>query len=172
MALILLETLVLAVYLPSGLTYDLLIPLVVYLSFFHPNGRTILLILFLGLIVDGLTGGAMGVYALTYFWIFAGAQLVVHYLQKDNLALMASVILAGILLEYAFLLTVAGLSGNALPVEKHLAGILIGRMIVAGTTGPVMVCAFKWLYGGKKTIPDIAEVDLSGTPERKPQGSN
>jgi rod shape-determining protein MreD len=167
LALILLQSLVLGFLLPPGLIYDLQIPLVVYLALFHPNSKTLLLILFLGLIMDGVTGGAMGIYMLIYFWLFAGVQLAVHFLQKDNFVLMSIAILLGVLLEYSLFLTVAGLSGRGVSVGADMTGGMVGRLITAGLTGPVLVSALKWGYHGMAADPDTSRVDLPEATSRR-----
>ena len=156
LALILLQSLVLVLFVPSGMLYDLLIPLVVFLSLFYPNGKSLLLLLFLGFVMDDITGGATGVYMLSYFWIFAGIQLAVYFFQKDSPVLMASAVVLGVLLESGLVFFVAVLSGNAPAVEVDMAGIITGRLIAAGVTGPLLLGVFKSLYNNMAISPDIS----------------
>ncbi len=150
LALILLQSLVLAAILPPELVYDLLIPLVVYLSLFHPGSNSLLLILFLGLLMDGITGGAMGIHMLTYFWVFTIIQLVVNFLQKDNAFLMVVAIALGVVLESAFFFASGLLSGKSLSAWTDMTGAVIGRLIAAGVTGPLL------LYGLKSFLKPMA----------------
>jgi len=156
LVLILLQSLVLVAFLPATLIYDLLIPLVVYLSLFHPGGKSLLLLLFLGLIMDGITGGAMGIYMLTYFWIFVGIQLAVHFFQKDSPVLMVTAIVLGVALEYGLFLIVANFSGKGLMVEADTSGAILGRMITAGFTGPILLTVFKSFNIGMSPDPNIS----------------
>lgn len=149
LALILFQSLVVSFFLPPGLIYDLLIPLVVYLSLFHANGKSLVLIIFFGLIMDGITGGAMGIYMLTYFWIFMGIQMAVHYFQKNSPVLMLTAVVLGVCLEYGFVLTVIFLSGKSSTLEMGLTGSIIGRLILAGITGPLLLNFLKRLYQGQ-----------------------
>lgn len=146
--LILLQSLVLGTFLPAWLIYDLLIPLVVYLSLFHPGGKTLVLILFLGLIMDGITGGGMGIYMLTYFWIFVSIQPVVFFLQKDNTVLMVTAIVLGVFMEYGSFLTGSVLSGNDLTAGRGITGSMIYRLIAAGVTGPLLPRVLKSFFNG------------------------
>ncbi len=151
LALVLLQSLVLVALLPAGLVYDLLIPLVVYLSLFHPNGKTLFLLLCMGLIMDGITGGAMGIYMLTYFWIFVGIQVAVHFFQKDSPVLMVVAIILGVLLEYGLFLTVIALSGQMQAAEAAWTGGIIGRLMTAGITGPILLGLLKSFCRGMTT---------------------
>lgn len=155
LALILFQTLVVGFFLPDGLIYDLLIPLVVYLSLFHTNGKSLLLIIFFGLIMDDLTGGAMGVYVLTYFWIFMGLQLAVHFFQKDSPVLMVASVLLGLCLEYGFILTVTSLSGKEVLIAADMVGRMIARLALAGITGPLLLSALRFLYEDKTADRNI-----------------
>ncbi len=155
LALILFQTLVAGFFLPAGLIYDLLIPLVIYLSLFHNNGKSLLIIMFFGIIMDDITGGAMGIYMLTYFWIFIGMQLAVHFFQKDSPVLMVASVLLGVCLEYGFILTVTCLSGKDLSIAADMAGRMLGRLVIAGITGPLLLSTLKFLFEDKTADRNI-----------------
>lgn len=154
--LILFQSLVVGFFLPTGLIYDLLIPFVVYLSLFHANGKSLSLIIFSGLIMDGITGGAFGIYMLTYFWIFMGIQLAVHFFQKDSPVLMFTAVVLGVCLEYGFVLTAICLSGKDFTIAADLTGRMIGRLILAGITGPLLLRFLRSLYDGKTAERNIS----------------
>ena len=156
LALILLQSLALSSFLPPWLIYDLLIPMVVYLALFYANGKSLALILFLGLIMDSITGGAMGIYMLAYFWIFVGIQLAVRFFQKDSTVLMVSAIILGVLLENGLFVIVAGLSPNEFMAEADITGGIVGRLMVAGITGPVLLSVLKTFYTGVETNPNLS----------------
>lgn len=156
LVLILLQSLVINLFLPPGLIYDLLIPLVVYLSLVDANGKTLLLIMFLGFVMEGITGGAMGIYMLTYFWIFAGAQLAVHFFQKDSAVLMIVAVIMGLCLEYGIILAVTFLSGADMKMTADLTGKMFGRLMLAGLTSPLLLGAFQSLYGERLADRNIS----------------
>ena len=55
--------------------YDLLIPFIVYLGLSRPVRESLPFVLFLGFIMDNLSGGPFGLYLTTYFWLFVGDGL-------------------------------------------------------------------------------------------------
>lgn len=146
--LVLFQSLIVGFFLPAGLIYDLLIPFVVYLSLFQANAKSLVMIMFFGLIMDGITGGALGIYMLTYLWIFIGVQMAVHYFQKDSPVLMFASVVLGVCIEYGFVLTVIRLSGKDMTIAADLTGRMIGRLILAGITGPLLLGFFRSLYEG------------------------
>jgi len=58
----------------DGILYDLLIPLVVFLSLNFPKRKGILVVVILGLIMDILSGAIFGLYLSIYFWIFLSVK--------------------------------------------------------------------------------------------------
>jgi len=54
----------------DGVFYDLLIPIVVFLSLYFPKRKGVALVVALGLLMDLLSGGIFGLYLSIYFWIF------------------------------------------------------------------------------------------------------
>jgi len=140
------QSLMAGVFLPGELAYDILIPLVVYLSLYHPNGKSLLLVLCLGLMLDGITGGPMGIYVLTYFWMFAGIQMAVQFLQKDSPVLTVSAILLGVLLENGLLLAVGALSVNRSVTVTDMTGTICGRLVMAAITGPLLLYALRLCF--------------------------
>lgn len=68
------KTTILTLPLFHGIFYDLLIPLVVFLSLSLPNRISVSVVVILGLIMDLLSGGIFGLYLSIYFWIFLSVK--------------------------------------------------------------------------------------------------
>lgn len=68
------KTTILTLPLFHGIFYDLLIPLVVFLSLSLPNRTSISVVVILGLIMDLLSGGIFGLYLSIYFWMFLSTK--------------------------------------------------------------------------------------------------
>ncbi len=85
--------------------YDLLIPFIVYLSLFRPVRESLPFVLFLGFIMDNLSGGPFGLYLTTYFWLYVGVKGITMFIQVGNRLLIIALIVAnGVLFENLILL--------------------------------------------------------------------
>jgi rod shape-determining protein MreD len=64
--------------------YDLLIPFIIYLSLSRPVRESLPFVLFLGFIMDNLSGGPFGLYLTTYFWLYVGVKGITTFIQVGN----------------------------------------------------------------------------------------
>jgi rod shape-determining protein MreD len=78
------QTTILRLPLFRGVFYDLLIPLVVFLSLNLPNKTGVLVVVIVGLIMDLLSGGIFGLYLSIYFWIFFGVRSVSKFFDVSD----------------------------------------------------------------------------------------
>jgi len=69
--------------------YDLLIPFIVYLGLSRPVRESLPFVLFLGFIMDNLSGGPFGLYLTTYFWLYVGVKGITMFIQVGNRLLCA-----------------------------------------------------------------------------------
>lgn len=79
--------------------YDLLGPFMVYLGAFQRPREAIVLVLFSGLAMDGITGGVFGVHLTAYLWIYAGVRWAIQFLHVGNAILMPLLVGAGVVFE-------------------------------------------------------------------------
>jgi rod shape-determining protein MreD len=94
--------------------YDLLIPFVIYLGLFRPIREGLIFALFLGFIMDNLSGSPFGLYLTTYCWLFIGVKWTTTIVHVTNRLLLSLVVAAGVLLEnFIFLAAFAILSPQA-----------------------------------------------------------
>ena len=124
-------------YIPFfGRFYDLLVPFIIYLGLFRPARESIPVVLFLGFIMDNLSGSPFGLYLTTYFWLFIGVRLVTQLFQVGNRILIACLVLAGVLIEnLIFIMTFTILGrGQQLPAVT-IHNVMI-QCIWAIFTGP------------------------------------
>ena len=104
--------------------YDLLIPFIVYLSLSRPVRESLPFILFLGFIMDNLSGGPFGLYLTTYFWLYVGVKGITMFIQVGNrLAIITLIVAGGVLFEnlislgaFAFLGPGQQFAGDALEI--------------------------------------------------------
>ncbi len=76
--------------------YDLVAPFMVYLGVFRRPREAIVLVIFCGLIMDGLSGGVFGVHLTVYIWIYAGVRWAIQFLHVGNVILMPLLVSGGI----------------------------------------------------------------------------
>jgi len=108
--------------------YDLLIPIVIYLSLFRPIREGAPLVLFFGLMMDSLCGGPVGLYLTTYIWIYAG-----------NMILMTLAVAIGVAFECLVLLVyMILLAPSAIPPEDTARTVAF-QIVWALLTGPVIL---------------------------------
>lgn len=140
--LVVVQTTVMPVLLPPPLMYDLLLPFVVYLGLNESPGRAVMPLLAAGLMMDTVSGGALGMYTLVYCWLYALIRLLINLIQRDSRMVFVLAIVAGVALEHAIFRLTGFFSGNMIPFGGHSLGSFTGRMITAGLTGPFVMRLF------------------------------
>ncbi len=119
--------------------YDLLIPIVIYLSLFRPLREGIPLVLFFGLMMDSLCGGPVGLYLATYIWIFAGMRWASQFLRTGNMVLLTLAVAIGVSFECLVLLIyMLLLAPSAIPPEDTARTVVL-QIVWALLTGPVIL---------------------------------
>ena len=101
LTLIVFQTSVVPCLMPSHFFYDALIPFIAYLGVFQPGYGSFAFSLVLGLIMDGLSGGAFGVYVATYLWLYAGVRLLGKIFRLRNGGVLLIILVLGVCLENA-----------------------------------------------------------------------
>ena len=128
-------------YLPLLETfYDLLVPFIVYLSLSRPVRESLPLVLFLGFIMDNLSGGPFGLYLTSYFWLFVGVKGITMFIQVGNRLLIISLIVAGgVLFENLILLLAFATLGSGQPFAGDALKIVAVQVLWAIFTGSLFL---------------------------------
>jgi rod shape-determining protein MreD len=122
--------------------YDLLAPFVVYLAIYQGPRKALPVILFFGLMMDGLSGGIFGVYLTVYLWMYVGVRCAIQFLHVGNTILLPMLIIMGIFFECLVLAFCAVvLSPSTWPAEVVFS-VLASQMTWAIFTGPLLVILF------------------------------
>ncbi len=79
--------------------YDILLIFVVFCSFSESTGTGLFFVLFSGLIMDSLSGGAFGVFFTTYIWLYGCIRWMIQYFHAQNIFLIFLLLLSGIIFE-------------------------------------------------------------------------
>ena len=116
--------------------YDLLVPLIIYLGLYRPVRESIPFVLFLGFIMDNLSGSPFGLYLTTYFWLFIGVRLVTQLFQVGNRILIACLVVAGVLVQNLIFLMTSSLLGHDQQLPSATIHNVLVQCIWAIFTGP------------------------------------
>lgn len=119
--------------------YDLLIPIIIYLSFYRSLKEGLPIVLFFGLIMDSLSGGTLGLYLLIYIWLYLGMRWLSQFLHTGSVMLLAVAVVCGVVFEVAALLGyMAFLAPNA-SIPDDAAQITVLQIVWALITGPMIL---------------------------------
>ncbi len=146
--------------------YDLLIPIIIYLSLFRPLREGLPIVLFFGLIMDSLCGGPMGLYFTTYIWLFVGMRWLGQFLQAGNLVLFATAVAGGVAFEIIILLCYMLLLAPAAIIPADTTKTVMLQLVWAFITSPLIMLIISWAQKQidiwrEKLFPDW--LDTNGT---------
>ena len=126
--------------------YDLLCPFVIYLGLFRPRRESIPFVLFLGFVMDNLSGGFFGLYITTYFWLLVSANQAVKFLHVGNRLIWPLVIAAGVLLENLIFLGSTVMFNPDLRFPANAISTVGGQVLWAIWTGPFFLLFIKYTH--------------------------
>jgi hypothetical protein len=145
--------------------YDLLIPIIIYLSLFRSMREGIPIVLFFGLIMDSLCGGPMGLYLATYIWLFAGMWWLRQFLHTGSFALLALSVAFGVAFEGLIMLSYMVFLAPKAIIPVDAAKTILMQIIWALITGPIILLIIGWAQKQidiwrVKIFPDL--LDMNG----------
>ena len=124
--------------------YDLLIPFIVYLGLSRPVRESLPFVLFLGFIMDNLSGGPFGLYLTTYFWLYLGVKGITMFIQVGNrLIIVTMVIASGVLFENLILLGSFAILKNRPQFAGNAIEIVAAQILWAIFTGALFLLFFR-----------------------------
>ena len=130
------QTTILKLPIFHGVFYDLLIPLVVFLSLNLPNRKGVLVVVILGMIMDLLSGGIFGLYLTIYFWIFLSVKSLSKYFDVDKSLFQSVLIGAYVFAQHlVFCISVAAPWKEARLLAAQTAPVML-QTVLAVLTGP------------------------------------
>lgn len=119
--------------------YDLLIPFFVYIGLFRPAREGIPLVIILGAIMDGITGGPFGVYLTTYAWFYIGIHGTMKFFHLHNRLLHVAAVTLGVLFESLVVLASFSIGENRVQLPEKALRILLVQILWAVSTGPLFL---------------------------------
>jgi len=128
--------------------YDLIALFVIYLGLYRPVRESVLLIVFVSVVMDTLSGGPFGLYLTTYGWIYVGVVWMGRFMRMGNNYLLPAVMAVGVLIQnIIFIGTVTILIPDAQIPTTALRTITI-QIIWAVITGPLLLVFFNYAHRG------------------------
>lgn len=124
--------------------YDLLIPIIIYLSFFRPKREGLPIVIFFGFIMDSLCGGPMGLYLATYIWLYISMYWLAQFLHTRNLILLAVAVAIGVVFEIAVLLGYMAILAPGASVPEDAGKTVVLQILWALITGPLILVIISW----------------------------
>lgn len=142
---ILCQSVVLPTLFGWGFVYDLTIPIVVYLAVFRPLREGAIIVFALGLTMEGLSGGAFGIYMTTYYWLFISLKWLISLFNVQNSLLIPFVVAAGVAWENAVVVFVMSLGGSEMTAIAEVIAHMVSQVLWALPTGPVLLIVIRFL---------------------------
>lgn len=124
--------------------YDLLIPIIIYLSLFRPPREGIPIVLFFGLIMDSLCGGPIGLYFTIYIWLYVSLRWLGQFLQAGNLFLFATAVACGVAFEAIVLMGYMLLLAPAAIIPVDTTRTVFFQLVWAFVTAPLIMLIISW----------------------------
>lgn len=124
--------------------YDLLIPIIIYLSLFRSVKEGIPIVVFFGLIMDSLCGGPVGLYLATYIWLYAGMWWLSQFLHTRNIVLLALSVTLGVLFEGLVMLVYMVVLAPTAIIPEDMSHTLLTQAIWSMVTGPFILLILGW----------------------------
>lgn len=119
--------------------YDLLIPIIIYLSLFRPMREGAPIVLFFGLIMDSLCGGPVGLYLTTYIWLYAGMRWLSQFLHTGSFVMLALSVTFGVVFEGLVMLGYMVLLAPTAIIPEDTAQTIMMQVVWSLLTGPVIL---------------------------------
>ncbi len=82
---------------------DLLVPFIAFLGLYRPLKEGLPAVIFLGIVVDNLSGAPFGLFLTTYIWLYGGSRLIIRFLHAGSLFIFITAVGAAVFIENAYL---------------------------------------------------------------------
>jgi rod shape-determining protein MreD len=92
--------------------FDLMLALVIYLAVFRPLPEALPFMLFLGVLMDNVSGGPFGLYLTSYVWVFIGARAAAKVVRAESAILIVLTLISAVAAQNALFLATRGVAGH------------------------------------------------------------
>ena len=126
--------------------YDLLSPLVIYLSIFRPVRESSVIILIFGFLMDNISGGPFGLYLTVYFWLFLSVRWAITFLHVGDSFLLPFVVAVGVLMENLIFIGADAMFEQNLQISQIMINTVVVQVLWAIFTGPFFLMLFNYSH--------------------------
>ncbi len=128
--------------------YDLLIPLVAYLTLFRSSVGILPVVLISGCLMDLLSGGFVGVYIAVYILILICFRNATVYFHFKNPILFQMVIVFSVVIENLIFGLVIFLQTFTLSFSFYSGRVLVTQILWALVSSPIIFYMFDYVFNG------------------------
>jgi len=133
--------------------FDMLLPLVIYLSVFRPVPESIPLVAFFGIVMDCLSGSPFGLYVITYVWLLLGVRGCMWFLDAGSYFLFPLILMAGMILEHLLF---------AFSTSRTPSVGILAHALWALVMAPFFLMLFNALFGKMEQVAAELGLDRQG----------
>ena len=126
--------------------YDLLSPLVIYLSIFRPVRESSVIILIFGFLMDNISGGPFGLYLTSYIWMFLGVRWAITFLHVGDSLLLPFIVAVGVLMENLIFIGARAMLEQNLQITQTMVNTVMVQVLWALFTGPFFLLFFNYIH--------------------------
>ena len=126
-----------------GHFFDLLLPWVVYLAAFRPVHEALPFVVFMGVLMDNLSGGPFGLYLTSYVWLYLAVRLAAAVVRAENTMVLVLIIIAAVAFQNGLFYMVLGLSGAGGHTTGEMIRVVSEQIGWVLLTGPLIALAMR-----------------------------
>jgi len=127
----------------AGHFFDLLLPWVIYLAAFRPAQETLFFVLFMGALMDNLSGGPFGLYLICYVWLFIAVRLAASVVRAENPMVMALIIVTAVAFQNALFIMTLGISGAGVQSSSDVIRVVSEQVGWVMLLGPILALGMR-----------------------------
>ena len=128
--------------------YDLMVPLVIYLGIFRAAREGLCVIVFLGGVMDTISGAPFGMFFTCYLWLFILVKWIQAFLNVGSTMILPFVVALGILVENLIFLGMGSILHSHTMISARSLHILFVHMLWAICTGPMVIRFIRYSHEG------------------------
>jgi rod shape-determining protein MreD len=118
-----------------GYFFDLLLPMVIYLAVSRPWHEAVPFTVFLGVLMDYMSGGPFGLYLTSYAWLLIGARAATAVVRAENPIMVVLILICAVAGQNALFFAVLEASskgGFPAGLAVRIMGEQIGWVLLVG----------------------------------------
>jgi len=132
--------------------YDLLALFIIYLSLFRPARESLLVVIFLGFVMDNLSASPLMLYVTAYFWLFISVRWITKLLRVSGHFRMAFIVASGVLIENIIFIGAIAMTDPGPRFSIVTIQTLTIQVLWAICTGSLFIMSFDYCHKGWEKI--------------------